>query len=110
MTKRTAFFILTLAVAVAILAPLHLVHAATFTVINTSDSGAGSLRQAILDANASGAPPHTIVFNITTSDPGFDLSVFTIKPLSPLPELRGGITVDGASQTLFSGDTNPLGP
>jgi len=26
--------------------------AATFTVTNTNDSGAGSLRQAILDANA----------------------------------------------------------
>jgi hypothetical protein len=29
------------------------VHAATFTVLNTSDSGPGSLRQAILDANGS---------------------------------------------------------
>ncbi len=27
-------------------------HAATFTVTNTADSGVGSLRQAILDANA----------------------------------------------------------
>ena len=38
--------------------------AATFTVINTNDSGAGSLRQAINDANAaSGAD--TIVFNLS---------------------------------------------
>ena len=28
--------------------------AATFTVTNTANSGAGSLRQAIIDANASG--------------------------------------------------------
>src|SRR5438093_4955290 len=110
MTKRTAFFILILATAVAIIAPLHYVRAAGFTVTNTNDSGSGSLRQAILDANSNGATPHTIVFNIPTADPGFDGSVFTIKPLSPLPELRGGITVDGATQTLFSGDTNSLGP
>ena len=39
------------------------VWAATFTVTNTSDSGAGSLRQAILDANtAPGAD--TITFSI----------------------------------------------
>ncbi len=28
----------------------------TYTVTNTNDSGSGSLRQAILDANATGAP------------------------------------------------------
>ncbi len=32
--------------------PNQLAHAATFTVTKTNDSGAGSLRQAILDANA----------------------------------------------------------
>ena len=44
-----------------------LTHAATFTVTTTNHSGAGSLRQAILDANASagsdvrriGLPPST---------------------------------------------------
>ena len=36
--------------------------AATFTVINTNDSGAGSLRQAVLDANAA-ASADTIVFD-----------------------------------------------
>ena len=38
--------------------------AATFTVTNTNDSGAGSLRQAILDANAA-AGADTVVFNAT---------------------------------------------
>src|SRR5262249_5464086 len=33
-------------------------------VTNTNDSGAGSLRQAILDANAHGGSTDTIVFNI----------------------------------------------
>ena len=45
--------------------------AATFTVINTNDTGAGSLRQAIADANGS-AGPHTINFNIPGADPGCD--------------------------------------
>ena len=45
------------------------------------DSGAGSLRQAILDANSS-AGPHTIQFAI----PG--AGVHTITPLTPLPRSR----------------------
>ncbi|HET9712595.1 MAG TPA: HYR domain-containing protein, partial [Pyrinomonadaceae bacterium] len=101
---------LILALAAVIAGPIRMVWAATFTVTNTFDSGAGSLRQAILDANANAGTPHTIVFNIPTSDPGFDGNVFTIKPFSPLPELRGGITIDGATQTTFAGDTNLFGP
>ena len=51
--------------------------AATFTVTNTDDTGPGSLRQAILDANA--APGlDTIAFNI----PG--AGVHTITPTSGL--------------------------
>src|SRR5574338_706165 len=111
MTKprlRTLIFIEV--IAIAILASIHLVRAASFTVTNTADSGAGSLRQAMLDANAAGAGPHTIVFNIPTTDTGFNGNWFTIKPLTALPELRGGITIDGATQTAFSGDSNLLGP
>lgn len=44
--------------------------AATFTVTTTADSGAGSLRQAILDANATVGVPDVIIFNIPPSDPG----------------------------------------
>jgi hypothetical protein len=36
--------------------------AATFTVTNLEDGGEGSLRQAVLDANAAPDPPHSIVF------------------------------------------------
>ena len=39
-----------IAFAVALLTSVW-VNAATFTVVNTNDSGAGSFRQAILDAN-----------------------------------------------------------
>jgi len=86
------------------------VHANTFNVTNTSDGGPGSLRQAILDANVSGGTPHTIVFNIPTTDLGFDGSVFTIKPMSELPVVVRSTTIDGTTQTAFTGDTNPFGP
>lgn len=83
---------------------------ATWVVGNTADSGPGSLRQAIIDANANRATPQLIQFNIPATDPGFDGRVFTIQPLSDLPILLGNITIDGASQTACTGDTNPLGP
>lgn len=86
------------------------VNANTFVVTNTSDSGPGSLRQAILDANTIAGPAHTIIFNIPTSDPGFNGSVFTIKPLSELPVVIRNTTIDGITQSVFAGDTNPLGP
>src|SRR5262245_19967132 len=39
-------------------------HGATFTVSNTSDTGAGSLRQAVADANDSADASNTIVFTV----------------------------------------------
>ncbi|MDQ6651885.1 MAG: hypothetical protein M3Y84_03985, partial [Acidobacteriota bacterium] len=87
-----------------------LAFASTFTVTNTNDSGPGSLRQAILGANAN-AGTDTIAFNIPTADPGFNGSVFTIRPLSALPTLTdNGTTIDGATQTAFTGNTNAAGP
>jgi hypothetical protein len=95
-----------------------------FTVTNTSDSGAGSLRQAILDANAGGEAAD-IVFAIPATDPNFvdvdvaqpggdaDPDAFVIRPLSSLPALNNaafGISVDGRTQTSFGGDANPFGP
>src|SRR5947208_7564171 len=95
--------------ALIVLLPLS-VKANTFTVTTTSDIGTGSLRQAITDANAH-AGPDTIVFNIPVNDPGFNGTVFTIKPLSALPPLTdANTTIDGATQTAFTGDTNPSGP
>ena len=50
-------------------------------VINTNDSGSGSLRQAITDSNADAGDRDTIVFNIPGS------GVQTITPLAALPTL-----------------------
>ena len=91
----------------SLLDPFHDLQAATFTVTNTADSGPGSLRQAILDANASAAVPHSIGFSIPQNDPRFGLrtpGVWTIEPTS-LPALtRGQTTIAGTS-----GNTNPGG-
>ncbi len=60
---------------------------ATFTVSNTNDSGAGSLRQAILDANAA-AGTDSIVFNLGTGTP-------TINLASALPVVTGTVVISG---------------
>jgi uncharacterized repeat protein (TIGR01451 family) len=70
--------------------------AASFVVTNTNDSGAGSLRQAILDANGH-AGPDTIAFNIGGG------GVRTISPLSPLPNIAETLLVDGTSQPGYAG-------
>jgi hypothetical protein len=72
-----------------------------FTVINTADSGCGSLRQAILNANAS---------------PGLDLIDFkipgagphTIQPLSALPTITDPVVIDGYTQPGASPNSNPF--
>ena len=80
--------------------------AATFTVTNTSDSGAGSLRQAILDANAN-AGADTIQFNV--SGAGCSGGVCTIAPQSALHWFTSPVTIDGYTQTGASPNTNASG-
>ncbi len=84
-----------LALIAAFLAPG--VVTATLTVTNTNDSGGGSLRQAILDANA-GAGSDTIVFNIAGGGP------YVILPLAPgLPAVLKPTTIDGTTQPGYAG-------
>jgi hypothetical protein len=81
-------------------------------VTHTGDTGDGSLRNAMDQANQS-PNPDSILFNIPLSDPGFDAEkgVWTIKPVSPLPIMTDSLVViDGYSQALFAGDLNPYGP
>lgn len=83
-------------------------------VTNTNDSGPGSLRTAIYYAfdKSTDVPavPTTVMFHIPTSDPNYNGGVFTIKPTYFMIALGNGTTIDGPSQTAFSGDTNPDGP
>lgn len=67
---------------------------ATYSVINTNDSGTGSLRQAIINANAN-AELNTIVFQIPGSGP------FTISPQSTYPPITQPVIIDGTTQTGY---------
>lgn len=78
-------------------------------VTNTNDSGAGSLRQAILDAGLQCATQQcAIAFRI--SQPVQDSGWHTIRPETPLPDVTGWVEILGASQTAHSGDMNLYGP
>ena len=76
--------------------------AGTFTVSNTADSGAGSLRDAITLANTT-AGADTIAFNI----PGG--GVHTIALLSALPTITEAVTINGYSQPGAAPNTDPNG-
>jgi hypothetical protein len=83
----------------------------TFYVSTTADAGAGSLRQAILDANATCQGNGRLcaigfVINEPSADPWK-----TIRVSSPLPALTAISTrIDGGLQTTIMGDTNAAGP
>ena len=68
---------------------------ATYTVTSTADSGAGTLRQAILNANANGGPD-TISFAIAGT------GTHTIAPTSALPTITGQVTIDGTTDDSFA--------
>src|ERR1019366_8191714 len=70
--------------------------AAILTVTSANDSGAGSLRQAILDANATNGLD-TIIFQIPGS------GVHTITPTSVLPSITDPVVIDGTTQPGFAG-------
>ena len=65
--------------------------------MTTADSGAGSLRQAILDSNASVGVLDTIAFNINGG------GVQTIAPLTQLPDITDPVIIDGTTQPGFAG-------
>ena len=68
----------------------------SFVVTNTDDSGEGSLRQAILDANANEGA-ETITFAI----PGSGRHTITVA--TALPAIAENTTIDGTSQSGFIG-------
>jgi hypothetical protein len=71
----------------------------TFIVTTTSDAGAGSLRQAIGDADAH-AGKSTIVFSI----PGGGVQTIALR--SGLPRITAPVTLDGTTQPGFT--TTPI--
>ena len=71
----------------------------TFTVTTTADSGMGSLRQAILNSNATTPGPNTIAFSISGT------GVKTITPLTVLPIITTPVLIDGYTQPGTSANT-----
>jgi hypothetical protein len=81
-----------------------------YAVTTVADAGPGSLRDAIVRANANCTPgPCRIVFEIPPPVPAEGW--FTITPVEPLPAITADrVSVEGLRQTAFTGDSNPLGP
>lgn len=71
----------------------------TFVVTTTADSGAGSLRQAIIDANSL-AGADVIEFNISGT------GVHVITPLSALPTITDTVTIDATSDDSYAANGN----
>jgi len=87
--------------------------ATDFIVVNTNNSGTGSLRAAITSVNSTSGGPHNIKFNIPLTDGGFNsqTGVWTISLTSPLSYImKAGTVIDGTTQTAFVGNTNADGP
>ena len=70
--------------------------AGSTVVTNTNDSGAGSLRQAIFNANTN-TGADIITFNIAGT------GIKTINLLSALPTITDAVTINGQSQPGFAG-------
>jgi len=69
-------------------------------VTNVNDSGAGSLRRAIQDANDPALTVDEVIFNI----PGAGRQVIT--PLTDLPDITAPVTIDGYTQPGAAPATN----
>lgn len=84
---------------------------AVLLVTNTLDSGAGSLRQAILDSNASIGIPDNIAFSIPETDTGLNTArnAFVIQPASNLPTITDPVVIDGYTQAGSSANTLAAG-
>lgn len=73
---------------------------ASLLVTHTGDSGAGSLRDAIAQANAAGAGNHTITLNLTPSD--------TITLTDELERIEVNIAINGNGATLDANNQHRL--
>ncbi|MGH6716778.1 MAG: hypothetical protein ACREDC_11380, partial [Bradyrhizobium sp.] len=74
---------------------------AQYVVSNNNDSGAGSLRQAIIDADNAGAPLG--VPNGTTPAIVFNAGVGTITLASALPLIYSNVTITGSAGAAIDG-------
>jgi hypothetical protein len=79
----------------------------TYVVTTTADSGPGSLRDAITQADTQ--PQSTITFDLLTSDTGYNSAsnTWTIQPgsstASALPAITNSVTIDATTQPGYAG-------
>src|SRR5215211_2949947 len=78
--------------------------AATYTVTNNADSGAGSLRQAMIDANATTGVADTINFNL-----GSAATITLTSAQLPTITDGAGLTIDGGSADITISGANQYG-
>ncbi len=82
---------------------------ASFLVTTNADAGVGSLRQAITDANAAGAGPHTIGFAPALSGQTItlasDLPVLSVSDVT----INGDIDNDGTGDITIDGNGGDIG-
>jgi hypothetical protein len=88
--------------ATIMLATVFAAQAATYTVTNANDAGAGSLRQAITDANANGAGLDDILFDNTVFG-----TQQTITLLTALTEITSSLTIQGAGANRLTVRRDP---
>ncbi len=93
---------LALVASMVVLTPAPPASAATFTVTTTADSGPGSLRAVIFDANATPGLD-TISFAIPGAGP------HSIQPATQLPQITDPVLIDGFSQPGAVANSNPFG-
>ena len=82
---------------------------ATYTVTTTADSGAGSLRDAINQSNASVGVLDTIAFAVTGAGCSGSPAVCTIQPTTNLPNVTDPVVIDGYTQPSSSPNTLAVG-
>jgi len=109
-----------------LLCSLNRANAATYLVTNTNDSGAGSLRQAILDANANSGSDIidatgvtgtitlttgqlSITDGVTISGPGANLLSVSGNNSSRVFQISGGVTVNINNLTITGGNVSDNG-
>ena len=92
---------------VILVSVLGVSRATTFTVSNTNDTGAGSLRQALLSANADGSAtagsPHQINFSVPNGS--------TITVVSPFLVITNHVSINGlgvTNLTISGGGTSRI--
>ncbi|MEO5625413.1 MAG: choice-of-anchor Q domain-containing protein [Dokdonella sp.] len=78
----------------------------TLLVTNTNDSGANSLRDAILTANGNSSPK-LIKFDIRNAVSNVPLCPAVIALNSVLPQITGSVTIDGYTQSGSTVNTSP---